>query len=505
MGSRPNRRDRPSRKLIRPKLEPGIAARASNVFGSQLFRIATLLILTLGFQPFLASRLFFTGDEPHYLLAAVSFLRDGDFNLVNNFRERHYRQFGGVYEKEELKPQWVPTLDHPVIPAEHGTSFPLVIVPAYRLAGVTGVRTFLVVLAALTCLLVGSAADALTGRRWAGTLAALLLAVSPTWQMQASRVYPDILAGFLASIAILFIVRQAVSPSRSVSFGGSFATGLCLGLLPILYLKYVVLAAPLALAALVASGMAKSKGFYAGAGGALVLGVVDFVLFGSQGAGAGNFARTHPYLFAIVGASGRYWKQWFDSHHGLFVYQPYTLLALWASLHYLRPVYAPNLRNFLRDEHNTREKVLLCLAMAALAYTGMHGVWTAAPGWCAPGRYLAALLPVLCILIAAWATQADAFRTVRLFAIGVPGVLVLGFPIGAIRRTVQPDFIFRSWIDLFPRYWDSWHNFGPQFKPDQVGGGVYLCVAFIVLTKVAAGFYRARELRKETPVTEADY
>ena len=65
---------------------------------------------------------------------------------------------------------------------------------------------------------------------------------------------------------------------------------------------------------------------------------------------------------------------------------------------------------------------------------------------------------------------------------------LLGFPLGALRRNVEPDLIFRSWIDLFPRYWDSWHNFGPYFKPDDVGDGVYMCAAFILLTKVAAGF-----------------
>jgi hypothetical protein len=462
-------------KLRKPRSgkvpETGAGTRAKHAFETQWFRIAVVLILTLLLQPFLTERLYFTGDEPHYLLAAMSFVRDGDFDLANNYREQQAREFGGWFLANELVPQRAKR-DDGVLDAEHGTGFPLAIAPAYKLGGVSGVRKFLIVLAALTCLLTGAITDSLTGNRWAGSIAALLLAVSPTWQMQASRVYPDVVACFLASIAMLIIARRTLSPDRPVTFAGGLTTGVCLGLLPILYLKYVVLAVPLAFTALLVPNIARSKGFYTGGGIALGCGVASTISFGTHGAFGGSFVGADS--FSIAGAFGRYWKQWLDSHHGLFVYQPYTLLSLWASVHYLKPLYA----------RSARERVLTGLAVVVLAYTGMHAFWIYDPGYSNPGRYLMAIVPVICILVATWATQADAFRAVRLVTIGVSGLTALAFSLEGMRRDVQPDFAFRAWNNLFTAYWPSWHTAKAPFKRTEVGSAAYLVPAFIVLTKL---------------------
>jgi hypothetical protein len=55
-------------------------------FGSFLaFNAGTLLLLTGGPT--------FSGDEPHYLLISHSLLRDGDFDLANNYEDRDYAGF----------------------------------------------------------------------------------------------------------------------------------------------------------------------------------------------------------------------------------------------------------------------------------------------------------------------------------------------------------------------------------------------------------------------------
>jgi hypothetical protein len=194
----------------------------------------------------------------------------------------------------------------------------------------------------------------------------------------------------------------------------------------------------------------------------------------------GNFFETQPHLFGLP-EFGRYWIQWFDSHHGLVAYQPYTILALWAAVYALRRL-GPRA---LLGREQPRDTILAGLALATFGFTLVHAFWLGSPGWSAPGRYLAALLPVVCVLIAVWAAQNDRFRRVRLGILSFSAAMSLVVLLEALRRKVQPDFIFRAWVDLFPKYWDSWHTY-PHPAPHQPGVGPYLVVAVIVVTKVVA-------------------
>src|SRR5262249_41137239 len=125
------------------------------------FRLVFVLLLMAIVQPFLVGILYFTGDEPHYLLATVSFFRDGDFNLKNNYQQEHFREFGAEF----LSPQWGNLNKDAVIPAEHGTVYPLLIAPAYAIGKDQGVRSCQILLAFACCLLLGWLVDILTGNR----------------------------------------------------------------------------------------------------------------------------------------------------------------------------------------------------------------------------------------------------------------------------------------------------------------------------------------------------
>jgi hypothetical protein len=469
---------KPARRKARPAEALPTAAgwpRVLEFLSSTAFRIVAVALLWIVLQPFFSVMLFFTGDEPHYLLSALSLVRDGDFNLVNNYREHQAREFGGEFATKDLTPQWYPHLNFSVIPAEHGTVFPMVVAPMYALGGVMGVRWFLIVLSGLTCLLVGAATDLIVGVRWAGTLATLLLATTPVWQMSASRVYPDALVGFLVSVAVWLLVRGLTGrPSALQSFTAAF----CLGLLPLLAIKYVAIAAPIALATIALER--KNRALIAGYLAALAAGVVNMIIFHDQGALGGNFLATQPHLFGAP-EFRRYWKQWFDSHHGLFAYQPYTILVLWAGVYALRRIRPQAL---IRQEQ-PRETVLAGLALAMFGFTLIHAFWLSNPGWSAPGRYLAALVPIICILVAAWATQNDRFRPLRLTILCLSAAMSLVVLLEALRRNVQPDFILRGWVNLFPTYWGSWHTH-PRPVSAEPGVGPYLLVIFIVVTKMMA-------------------
>jgi len=73
-----------------------------------------------------------TGDEPHYLVAAASLARDGDFDLRNNYDPAVYLDW---YTANNLTPHVKTRADG----AEfliHTYGLPLLIAPAYWLAGV---------------------------------------------------------------------------------------------------------------------------------------------------------------------------------------------------------------------------------------------------------------------------------------------------------------------------------------------------------------------------------
>ena len=87
-----------------------------------------------------------TGDEPHYLLAARSLLRDGDLDLTNDYEQRLYREFWptdrlrvwlGVVPGNELDPHAVRDR-HGRLRQVHQLGLSLLLLPGYALAGWPG-------------------------------------------------------------------------------------------------------------------------------------------------------------------------------------------------------------------------------------------------------------------------------------------------------------------------------------------------------------------------------
>ena len=86
-----------------------------------------------------------TGDEPHYLIAADSLVRDGDFDLSNNYNPNVFLDWYAS-----------PNLDRQVKARADGAQFlihtyglSILIAPAYWLAGARGVAYFMALLGAL--------------------------------------------------------------------------------------------------------------------------------------------------------------------------------------------------------------------------------------------------------------------------------------------------------------------------------------------------------------------
>ena len=58
-----------------------------------LLFVGSLILYSAGSSMLVTNGIFFSGDEPHYLLISHSLLEDGDFNLSNNYSNRDYSRY----------------------------------------------------------------------------------------------------------------------------------------------------------------------------------------------------------------------------------------------------------------------------------------------------------------------------------------------------------------------------------------------------------------------------
>src|SRR3954452_15386083 len=163
----------------------------------------------------------YAGDEPHYLLTAKSIVDDGSLDLADEYRSRGYSPF---YPRT-LDPHGLLTqgrLNEP-----HGVGFPLLIAPAYAIAGAKGVEVMLAALAALAMLLAYRLAVRVVPDPWAlGATPAIGL--SPPMLAWSTAVYPELPAAAALCGAALLALRAGARPSRR----GAYSCFALLALLP---------------------------------------------------------------------------------------------------------------------------------------------------------------------------------------------------------------------------------------------------------------------------------
>jgi hypothetical protein len=186
-----------------------------------LFLLA-LLVFNIGSVFMIAGGITFSGDEPHYLLITHSLLKDGDFNLANNYENKDYR----AYMPEEVQ------LDIHLAPGTGGHSYhspgiSLFLLPFYALG------TLFSKAAILYCVRFGmSVFGALLGlqiflyvwQEWKKEKLALLLWLlfcftSPIF-FYSLHIYPEvILALFSLTIFRLLRFSNPLTKSKLVSLG----------------------------------------------------------------------------------------------------------------------------------------------------------------------------------------------------------------------------------------------------------------------------------------------
>jgi len=401
-------------------------------------RLVLTLAVSLWFQISVEPKLIYTGDEPHYLLGALSFVQDGDFNVLNNYRQKDYVKIG----YQQLFPQL--HLLHGsrpgFLPTEHGMMFPLYISLALAIKGVVGVRFFLLATGLLTSCLVMLLCDMLEAPPAVGTIAGSMLVLCPTWQIYITRVYPECTAGGLTVLAAVVLVRAQQATRKWERLWLPFFAGLLTALLPILYLRFICLATGLFGAALTTGTIRRNYRYYLGIACSIGFLLVCVLIFSREAALGPDFTSRNNFSFN--GMFERLWYSWFDTWHGLAVYQPVTLLYWWAMV------------RFCRTRRLIQGDVLAWLAISAACYLLTLGLWQLGPGASLPGRYLCSLLPIFAVLIGNWVMQDEVGLQVRLAAFASLCVVGVAYLMASASQGLPPMQVFTWYRAIFPAPWE---------------------------------------------------
>lgn len=353
-----------------------------------------------------------TGDEPHYLLTALSIAADGDLDLAEEYASERYRPFHEI----PLDPQGIPLDDGRVL-APHDPLLPAVLALPAHLGGWVGARAALAVVAGvLAGLLVWIAIRRLGVPVLPAAAVVGLFGASAPFAVYGAQVYPEV----LAALAVAAAVAALTGP---LGRGGLAVAAASVVALPWLSVKYAPVAAVLALAALWSlwrGGRRVEAGTLCavlGAAGIAFLGLHQLWYGGWTPYAAGeHFARGGElsvvgYTPDFAGRSVRLVGLLVDRRFGIAAWQPLWLALVPAAAALLRR--RPARWGVLAGTLSSGWLVATFVALT------MHGWWFA-------GRQLVVVLPVA-VLAVAWWVGGSGRRFLGTSLVGLVGVVTYGW------------------------------------------------------------------------------
>ncbi len=339
------------------------------------------LVTYLALQPWMSEHRQPDGDEPFYLLLTHSLVYDFDADLTNNYTDGDSRRF----MTRAVEPQFGdPVGPRGEILSRHTLLLPLVLAPAYRLAGRWGAMAMMAALTALVAWMVLRLGRYYAPHQPGAVLLAYgLAAFTPPLLVYSYQIWIEVPAALLVTLVLDRIL--ALRHRRPWRLLDLLTLVVPLALLPLLKLRLALLALPLlALAGLRArpsrKAMAQVSGALAAALGALFL--YYAVRFGNplKMHHLSELVALESPLDVLRGAVGMF----YDAAFGLFLPSPIWLLllpALWLAV-------------------KRRSPQLLDFALVSLPYLVL--IWPRSEwygGWSPPFRYPLALLPLLALLL----------------------------------------------------------------------------------------------------------
>jgi len=333
----------------------------------------------------------YAGDEPHHLLAARSWVQDGDLDLVNQYEQRQWTSFAA----RELRPSGELVLGR--LHEPQGMGLALLLSPAYALGGARAAELLVAAVLALGFVLAAMLARRLVPEPWASG-GSLLTGLSPPALAAATTVSPEPVAGALLAGAALCALKVRERARLRYAYGGA----LLLGLLPWLDAPLALVGLPVAYC-LVRWTLEERRRLVALIAGELLLGSLVFfarlneTFYGGPVPASAGPDGAEP--LDLVGRLPNVAGLWLDPSAGLLRWAPVLALAfagawlLWRSRREHVAAVIPE----RRESERTAELLLAVVGVqwlvAALAVEGPDGPWF-------PGLPMAAALPAAAALVA---------------------------------------------------------------------------------------------------------
>ncbi len=340
------------------------------------------LVVYLALQPWSAEHRQVDGDEPWNLLLAHSLAYDFDTDLANNYAQED----SAAFLDRALQPQrGDPRGEDGEVYSRHNLLLPLVLAPAYRVAGRWGAMVVMAVFAAALAWTVLRLAGRYGASPGPALLAYAVLAFSPPLLVYSYQVWIEVPAALLVVIGLdrVYALRKEESPPLPAVLVGLV---LPLVLLPFLKLRLALVAIPLALLALLRLRASRRWTFLlAGSLAAALLGLMihNQLVYG-------NLLKIHRWEDLYLPSSGLadfargLFGMFYDVAFGLFPAAPIYLLVLPAGWLLLR----------------RRAALLADAALVAGPYllvTAPRLEWYG--GWSPPFRYPLVVLPFLVLAL----------------------------------------------------------------------------------------------------------
>ena len=322
------------------------------------------------------------GDEPHYLAATQSMLKDFDLRVANNYANGDYLE----YFPGRLEPHFLKRSTSGEIYSIHAPGVSVVVLPAFAVAGYAGAVVTMISIAALTAAIMwhlawrvsGSAAGA-----WAGVAA--VFATTPYF-FHTFTIYPEIIGSASVAIGVWLLVDLA--DGREAGSRRLVATGAALALLPWLHSRFAVIAAALGLVIVLRLWSLRSP-------------LVPIARFLSVPAIAGAAWFAFFWMFwGTVSPTAPYGADTSTSSSyiprgliGLMVDQQFGVLTT-------APIYVIGIAGLVVLARQ-RPRLAVELAFVAVPYAiavASYAMWWA--GSAAPARFLVSVLPLAAVLIA---------------------------------------------------------------------------------------------------------
>lgn len=364
------------------RLAPALARRLSRSRGRALPFAAVAFAVYLSLLPWANAARAPNGDEPYYLLLAESLASDFDVDLSDEYESEAWRAFS----ERPVAPQvGDPTGPQGAVFSRHELFLPLLLAPFWAAGGLLGARLAMLGVAAALAAATLEAALALGASRRGALRAWGLAALAPPVLTFSYQVWVEVPAALLAALALAAWGRMRAGGGRWTALRAA-AFGVPLVLLPLLKLRLLAVAVPLAVVGL--AGARVRRGLGAAAVAAVALAAVSLLVI--NGLVWGNPLRMHGLadlaLFEVPlsrfarGGVGLF----FDVAFGLFAAAPLWLLALPGAV-----------RAVAR-----RSPVALALAAFApyLVLVASRREWYG--GWSPPFRYGLVALPALAAAVA---------------------------------------------------------------------------------------------------------